>query len=220
MNIILVVSILCFAMCFVMFLYLKWYVKKRTVSSGLNERMTEVAKLIADIDMITDRDSQLVEDRVSKLKTLLHEVDKRIAIYQNELENNTIEQLVEKRTNETLYTSLGRGIHAALKTPAESLPQPSGREQVLLEQAVPQALPQIIQPQVVQPAVAQQHVAEPQQPELEIAEQPVQKAPSKKQIRAHIDILASEGLSSQEIASRLEISIAEVNLAMNLRRKN
>ena len=39
---------------------------------------------------------------------------------------------------------------------------------------------------------------------------------SKKQIRAHIDILAGEGHSAEEIASMLGISIAEVNLAFNL----
>jgi DNA-binding NarL/FixJ family response regulator len=42
------------------------------------------------------------------------------------------------------------------------------------------------------------------------------KTPSKRLIRAHIDLLVNEGLSPEEIASRLDISIAEVNLAMNL----
>jgi predicted transcriptional regulator len=38
-------------------------------------------------------------------------------------------------------------------------------------------------------------------------------------IRAQIDELADEGLSESEIASRLGISHAEVELAMNLMRK-
>jgi len=42
------------------------------------------------------------------------------------------------------------------------------------------------------------------------------KPPSKQQIRSRIDELVKEGLSQADIASLLGISIAEVDLAMNL----
>jgi len=205
MNIFHIFSILCLALCFIMFLYLKWDIKKRMSSSGLlanelDERKTEVAKLIAEIDRITDRDSMLVEDRVNKLKTILHDVDKRIEMYEKELEQN-FGRSENPKKNETLYTSLGRGIHAALNTP-EVIAEPA------LLQAVPPMLP---------PELPPMPPPEPK-PEPKPAVNTV-KPPSKKQIRAHIDILINEGLTPDEIASQLEISVAEVNLAMNLRRR-
>jgi hypothetical protein len=216
MNILHIISIVCFALCLVMFFYLKWHIRRRISESGmhpntLEEHRTEIIKLIAEINSVTDRDLQLVEDRVSKLKGILLDVDKRIALYEKELEQLRITQsmtLKEKskhniysypeifsgqgksRTNETLYTSLGKGIRAAFKTPEE----------------VAASLPSIIPPP--EPALVM-----PVQPAPEI-----KKPPSKKQIRAEIDLLANEGLPPKEIASRLDISVAEVNLAMNLRR--
>ncbi|MCL2801698.1 MAG: hypothetical protein FWD28_08080 [Treponema sp.] len=215
MNIIQIVSIVCFALCFIMFFYLKWFVKKRTSFSGLEERQSELAKLIAEIDRITDRDSQLVEDRVNKLKTILNDVDRRIAVLEkdieelNELSKNKKNNNV-KESETSLYTSLGRGIRAALKTPEQAeldLVQNELQKNELLTAEQPpiaQPLPQPTKPQTApNPA--------PQPPQE-------QRAPSKKQIRTHIDLLVNEGVSAQEIANRLNISIAEVNLAMNLRR--
>ena len=214
MNIFIIVSVSCLALCFVMFLYFRWYIKKRTTSAGLlaselDERQTEVAKLIAEIDRITDRDSQLVEDRVTKLKTLLQDVDKRIELYEKEIEQLQLQSKndLSKKPNETLYTSLGRGIHAALKSPSEEEKEkpkpPSTVEQLFLERQIREAAP----------------VIEKKEPaKIEVKEK-APKPPTKKQIRAAIDQLLNEGLSAEEIASRLEISLPEVNLAMKLRRK-
>jgi len=214
MNIFIIVSVSCLALCFVMFLYFRWYIKKRTTSAGLlaselDERQTEVAKLIAEIDRITDRDSQLVEDRVTKLKALLQDVDKRIELYEKEIEQLQFQHKndLAKKPNETLYTSLGRGIHAALKTPAEeekAKPKPpSTVEQLFLEQQMREAAP----------------IIEKKEPVRTEVKEKAPKPPTKKQIRAAIDQLLNEGLSADEIASRLEISLPEVNLAMKLRRK-
>jgi hypothetical protein len=202
MNIVYFVLIISVAFNFFMFLYLKWYVKHRTSGAALlPEHRTEINRLIADIDAATDRDSLLVEERIKKLKELLDDTDKRISVYVKELEKS--------RTGEALYTNLGKGIRAALKTEAEPVQQnrPASLSAVrpdaalITKAAVPlqQTLPLKI------PAKAQ--AAEPAKP------------PSKRQIRAHIDLLVNEGVPPEEIASRLDISIAEVDLAMNLRRK-
>jgi len=176
-----------------MFFYLKWYLKKRTSFSGLEERQSELAKLIAEIDRITDRDSQLVEDRVNKLKTLLDDIDKKIAHYEKEIETQSLLKQINETNNlererkNDLYTNLGRGIRAALKTEEP------------MEFSVQRELP----PARIEPPL------------------PVVAATAgitKKQIRSHIDLLINEGLSPDEISSRLGISIAEVNLAINLRR--
>jgi len=215
MNILHIVSMVCFSLCLVMFFYLKWHIKQRTSALGLSEEhRMEINRLIADINNVTDRNLQVIEDSVTKLKTLLHEVDNRIALYEKDLEN--LSQLAAKlpaqreensRRNETLYTSLGKGIRAALSNPKDAEPIP-----ILFQPGLRQSEQQIIPSQLPldqnPPAVSVNQAA---------GERPL-KPPSRKQIRSHIDLMLGEGISPEEIASRLEISVAEVNLAMNLRR--
>lgn len=193
-----------------MFFYLKWYVKKRTSASGLDDRHTEIIKLIADIDRITDRDSQLVEDRINKLRTIMEETDKRIAVYLKELEKS--------KTSEAIYKSLGQGIRAALETaPADDETQGFPQDTIKLSSASRT----VRQENPIQSEPSRQSFSQVMEASLE--EEPAQQdnplpPPSRQQIRTYIDLLISEGLSAQEIASRLGISIAEVNLAMNLQR--
>jgi len=198
----------------------------------MEEHRTEVVKLIAEINSVTDRDLQLIEDRVVKLKEFLEKIDKRIAIYENDLEEHT---QPAKPAGETLYTSLGRGIRSALKTPVETQSVPLQTEHPFDSRQLSLALHSSAESQTepvrndnrvtVQstPVTAAPVPAQPIPAQLIPAQlvinEPLIKPPSKKQIRAHIDSLVNEGLSPHEIASRLEISVAEVNLAMNLRRK-
>jgi predicted transcriptional regulator len=193
MNIFFIISIICLALCFIMFFYLKWYIKNRAFASEIEEHRTEAAKLIVDINSVTDRNLQLVEDSISKLKKILEETKERTEEYRNAIEI--------KPAKEPLYTSLGRGIRFALINP-EKLPPPPLR-QLSLDIRSPDELHA--------PSVKSESKTSQAAP-------PVQKPPSKKQIRGAIDLLANEGLSPEEIASRLDISIAQVNLAMNLRR--
>jgi len=191
MNITYLIFIILAALWFFLFFYLKHYIKKRTsVSEQLAEYRTEVNKLNAEINSVTERNLTLIEDRVKKIKELLEEADRRVSVYAGELEKS--------RRGEALYTSLGRGIRAALKTEDESAPASPA-----LSFARPQIAP----------------VAPPEPPAPKPApEAPASKPSSKRQIRSSIDLLLNEGLTPEQVASRLEISIAEVNLAMNLRR--
>jgi len=200
MNISYFVLIISVSFIFFMFFYFKWYIKRRTSGAALlPEHRTEINRLIADIDAATDRDSLLVEERIKKLKEILDDTDKRISVYVKELEKS--------RAGEALYTNLGRGIRAALKTEAPPVQQnqpaafSAARPDTSLKTAAPSPLQQT--------------------PPLGITVNPQEtaKLPSKRQIRAHIDLLANEGVPPEEIASRLDISIAEVDLAMNLRRR-
>jgi len=190
MNLTYLIIIVFSALWFFLFFYFKWYIKKRTSVTGqLEEYRTEVNKLNAEINSVTDRNLMLVEDKVKNLKELLDETDKRLSVYTREFEKS--------KKGEALYTSLGRGIRAALKTeeePALSSPPLS-----------------LVCPQV---PVSQK---QPEQAPV-VKEVPPPKPPSKRQIRSSIDQLLNEGVSPAEVASRLDISIAEVNLAMNLRR--
>ena len=192
MSVLNIVSVICFAFCLIIFFYLKWYIKKRTSPSGLlDDYRTEIGRLIAEIDKATDRDSQLVEDRIKQLKSVIEETDKRISLYVKELEKS--------RSGEVLYTSLGKGIRAALSTEKET-----EKKQAVLSPVYPNI-----------PVYSS--VVPPQQTVKAAPSETAKKPPSKKQIRSHIDILLNEGVPPEEIASKLEISVAEVNLAMNLR---
>jgi F0F1-type ATP synthase membrane subunit b/b' len=211
MNVFFIVSIICLALCFIMFLYLKWYIKKRASASGLEEHRTEIAKLIADIDSVTDRNLQLVEDSISKLKILLEETGKRIEDYKNAIEI--------KPAGDTLYTNLGRGIRAALLNPGEQtlsqLQAEHSRQMSTVNQNSDETSIKSERKKNTQTA----KVSEGQVSEKPVSEKSVsQKPASKKQIRSDIDILVNEGLSPEEIASRLDISVAQVNLAMKLHR--
>jgi len=195
MNLTYLIFIILTALCFFLFFYLKWYIKKRaSVSGQLEEYRTEVNKLKVEINSVTERNLDLIEDRVKKLKELMEETDRRVSVYAGELEKS--------RRGEALYTSLGRGIRAALKTEEESAP----------------ASP-LLSPVRPQDSLLTQPKPPPSKPAPEAsAAAPPSKPPSKRQIRSSIDLLLNEGLTPEQVASRLDISIAEVNLAMNLRR--
>jgi ribosomal protein S20 len=206
MNVFFIISIICLAFCLIIFFYLKWYVKKRTFTSGLEEYRTETAKLIVDINSVTDRNLQLVEDSISKLKTLMKETEERIEEYKNVIEI--------KPAKESLYTNLGRSIRAALINTGDQMPpqteRPLQSRQLSLELQTFDELHEIPENSESKITAATLPVSE---------KQASQKSASLKQLRSAIDLLVSEGVSPEEIASRLNISIAQVNLAMNLRRK-
>ena len=189
MNIFLVISIINFALLLVFFFYFKWYVKRRiSALSMLQEYQKEVNELITEVDAVTDRDLQLIEDRIAKLKNILDTADKRINLYIKELEKS--------KAGEALYTSLGRGIRSALTVEenSEDLHEP-------LQTVKPP--PPVELPPLSPPAGE---------------EKPPYRPPTKQQLRTQIDLFINEGLPAEEIALRLGISVAEVNLAMNLRR--
>jgi len=118
-----------------------------------------------------------------------------------------------KPSRDTLYTNLGRGVRSALKNseepPPYNPPPPLQTEHPMKSRQFSLELP--TSEPVIVPVKTESKT-------VQAAPPPVQKPPSKKQIRSAIDSLANEGLSPEEIASRLEISIAQVNLALNLRK--
>jgi len=195
MNISIIISIACALFCFFIFFYFKWYIKSRTSELKLlDEHRIEVNRLIVELNGATDRNLQLVEDSIKKLKSIRDDTDKRISVYVRELEKS--------RAGEALYTSLGRGIRAALNTPPPDITMLDNEPMEKTE------APKLY--------VVKQDSKIPLQPSPETPVQPTLKVHSKRQIRAQIDAMVDDGLTPGEIASRLEISLAEVDLAMNL----
>ncbi|MDR3356955.1 MAG: hypothetical protein LBO04_07205 [Spirochaetaceae bacterium] len=92
------------------FFVILFYVKKRTATDRIPaETRQEVANIINEIDRITDRDSELIEDRVKKLKSLLEDIDRRIAVHEKQRDNYRAAEDAQKKLNE-------KKINAAVET--------------------------------------------------------------------------------------------------------
>jgi hypothetical protein len=188
----LIVSITSLCLCVFGFLFLRRYIEKKTSARELlADYRTETYRLIAEIDAAADRDSLLVEERIKTLKKLLDDTDRRIGVYMRELQRS--------RAGEALYTSLGRGIRAALDAPPkEALAFPA-------ETPVPPETP-----------VPQETPAAETAPPSEARESAAGKRKPKKKIKEQIAEMSAKGLSPPEMASRLNLSLSEVELALSL----
>jgi len=194
------------SLCIVVFsfFFFRRYIARKTAARELlAEYRTEVYRLIAEIDAAADRDSLLVEERIKTLNKLMDDTDRRISVYMRELQRS--------REGEAMYTSLGRGIRAALDSRPQQEITTEYTENVTTELhggKKEEATPQEPTP----PPLLE--TTSPQEP-------PARKRGIKKtKLKTQVAELAAQGLSPQKIASRLKLSIAEVELALNLLRRN
>jgi hypothetical protein len=209
----LIVSIISLSLCVSGFFFLRWYISHRTDASRLlEEYRDEVHRLISEIDAATDRDSQLVEERIKNLRKLLDDTDKRISVYTRELQRS--------RNSEAIYKNLGRGIREAL----DSIPV----QQETLSPVEPVSPAESASP--VEPAASAKINELPfdeekipqtgsvkKQKKRKTANTPPQKKSAEKSgIKMQIAQMAFQGFSPPEIASKLKISLAEVDLALKL----
>ena len=207
----LVLSALCLALCFGFFFYFRRYIRRHTAADQLlAEYRSEVFRLIAEIDAATDRDSLLVEERIKTLQSLLADTDKRIAVYVRELERS--------QRGEALYSSLGirsalhpRPPETAESAPAEAPPDTGGEAAAPVPEQPPETAPA--------PPVTKRPARSRRTPSGEAPAELFEDSPAAPpRLRARIAALAAEGHSPSQIASRLNISLSEVDLALNLMR--
>jgi hypothetical protein len=226
----LIISIITLCLCVSGFFFFRWYIGRKTAASELlADYRSETYRLIAEIDAAADRDSLLVEERIKTLKKLLDDTDRRIAVYMKELQRS--------RAGEQLYTSLGRGIRAALdsrpenEAQAELFPTPP---QETAPQETPPRSSRSTATKVASTKVArrkavpgdstekEEATSKPREtqsapPEREAGDEAAEKRkPKKAKLKTQIAELAAQGLSPAKIASRLKLSLAEVDLALNL----
>ena len=199
MTVALVLSAVSLCLCVAGFFFFRWYIERKTAARELlADYREEVYRLIAEIDAAADRDSLLVEERIKTLKNILDDTDRRISVYMRELQRS--------RAGEAMYANLGRGIRAALDSrppqlePADSVESPVPAEPPPQEPRTP-----------VEPPVPQEA---PREAPKDTAA--VKRKPKKTKIKVQIAEMSAQGLSPAEIASRLNLSLAEVELALNL----
>jgi len=196
MTIPFVISAISLCLCVFSFFFFRWYITRKTAARELlADYRAEVYRLIAEIDAAADRDSLLVEERIKTLKQLLDDTDRRISVYMRELQRS--------RHGEAMYASLGRGIRAALDSRPPQLEPP--------EAAIPQE-------QKVETAPSAPPPSQKAAPPMEADENTGtgKRKPKKIRLKVQIAEMSAQGLSPAEIASRLNLSLAEVDLALNL----
>jgi predicted transcriptional regulator len=109
----------------VSFFAIFFYVKKRTAIDRIpTETRQAVTLIINEIERITDRDSELIEERVKKLKSLIEDVDRRIAAYERQAASYQTAEEIQKKLNEKkdaaaveTYRMLGRTYTARETSP-------------------------------------------------------------------------------------------------------
>jgi hypothetical protein len=85
------------------FTFVYFHVRIHKISRGedlLSGYRKETARLIAEIDAATERDSRIVEGRIESMKAVLEDIKKRTGIYARELE--------KRQDGERLYSELGK----------------------------------------------------------------------------------------------------------------
>jgi hypothetical protein len=203
------------SLCIVVFsfFFFRWYIARKTAARELlADYRAEVYRLIAEIDAAADRDSLLVEERIKTLKKLIDDTDRRIGVYMRELQRS--------RNGEAMYASLGRGIRAALDSrtpqldliPPETPPPPPPEERTRTGERVDEQM---------RHGAGQEKAAAADKSEGPPQDSPSRRRGAKKpKVKMQIAELAAQGIPPQKIASRLKLSIAEVELALNLLHRN
>jgi hypothetical protein len=195
----------------VSFLYFRAYVSRRTSSQRiLSEFRDEVEKLVSEIDAATDRDVQLVEDRMKALRALLEETDKRVGTMRREIDRRSSE--------ERAYSELGkRSRPIPLFSPDEAVPEP--------RQAT---APSVAERQSSSPEPQKAHVpsesamaanlfeAQGEAREARFIRAQLQVAPKEPPFAEQVAELNRAGFSSEIIAARLGKTVGEVDLAIAL----
>jgi len=163
------------------------YIRNRTSQTHLLQEVQDgVNRILTEVDRITEEDVRLIEERERKLKTILEEADRRIQVFLRELDR--------KRRTEQTYTDLGK----SRPLPVERAEQASSRS------------PGVEAGQPVEPAGSAGS--------LKMGGGPSGKRPPRepKSMGERARDLHELGLSTRAIASKLGVSITEVELILAL----
>ena len=181
------------------FLYLKSLIRRRTEILFIQDRILkeireEVDGIINAIDETVERDISLIDEREKSMKALLEDIDKRLGVYVRELE--------KRRAAEDAYaaiSSLSLQKKAMLHKNEAAAPPPAE-----INEASAFPLPRF-------------QVRAEQPPDAPLPEgAPSPESPSQ---REQIRELVKAGFPHPVIASRLGISIAEVEFAAALQER-
>jgi hypothetical protein len=186
-------------LCAFFFVYFHIYIRRRTSHENiLGEYRDEVNLLKAEIDNATDRDAQLVEERIASLRKMLEDADRRISLLSRDLER--------RRPGTELYTSLGaRQTAPGAVLEASSINHPGD------------GLEGGTEPPQASTAIPEYPAGEPGDAGSLF---PVtETAPPARPLTERVAELSRQGISPEFIAARLGVSLSEVELALAVSRR-
>ena len=85
------------AMIFLMYHYLKWSLGKNKGSSELENFEEETEKLIIEINRTTERNLQLLESKITQIKSVIDDADKVVSVINREKSGSRQEAAVLKK---------------------------------------------------------------------------------------------------------------------------
>ena len=193
-------SILAFVISLFSFFYFRSYLKRRTGHERiLSELRAEVEIILRSIDETTDRDISLIEDREIKLKALLDETEKRLKVYIREMEKHYSPQDAPALPAKSIsYQEIGKNRYRA----AQTVP---GQTEAAAAGAAPAGNSAKQSPAFPLPSFS---VKQP--------DSAGEKVPGKTE---QINELFLAGFTAPVIASRLGLSISEVEFALALQER-
>lgn len=229
-------SVLAFVCSVVSFIFFRSYLKRRTSQKRiLAEIQEEVNRILRSIDETTDRDISLIEEREKNLKSLLEDIDRRLKVYIRETEKRRDaedayaallpkpqDRTVPRTQGENAYQALGKNRYRLggqeLPPAAESAPAASSAP--IATPADAASAPEPTGSGLPDTAGENPNTAFPL-PRFRVKPSPAETTPPPP-VSEQIRELLRAGFAAPVIASRLGISIAEVEFAEALleRREN
>ena len=191
---------------FMVFLYLRAFVRRRTSPDyilGLLQEdiQQDIDQLKAAIDIKTEESLQLLEEKISALREISSEAERRIAVYNRELEKNN----TEKQAMAVLYKKPLVERLEVRKPPVQTEPVNK-----------PVQMEPVNTPTQAEP-VNKPTPPEPEQPlQINITKSREPLAFKPRPVKERIAELAKAGFAPELISKRLGISPGEVQLYFNL----
>lgn len=211
------------------FLFVRARIRKALDAEGLQEVLRrETGELVRDLNQTTDRNITLMEDSLRSLKEAVAEADRRVEVLRREAERRTQEGAVYDRLGRLRAASSGGGSgggEAAWRNP--ETPVPAVRSAVpaspILEPAAaarpgPEGAPT---PAGTSPGrgysgINPGEAAEPRQPSIPFVTFSSTPLRAKPPLKEEVLSLNRRGISSEFIAAKLGITVAEVELIVSL----
>jgi hypothetical protein len=180
----------------------KRYLELENLLSGVRD---EARELILELNETADRNVSLVEDRMTALRSLLDEVDRRIGVQKREIEKGDAEREVYAKLNKR------RPIVPEVRVSAQPMmDQPTAQP---AQAAYPAQRPSSDAPITLSLGSDAQDARARSFPEVRIADEPLAIAKSRRE--EALD-LHRRGISADLIAARLGATVAEIELLVEL----
>ena len=177
------------------------YKKKFSAEAILARIKDEVNALLMDIRRETDMSATIIKGRIDALEALIAEADSRITLAQK--------NLVQRQNEQRMIDSLANVAPAAGVKPAVTENPPAQKRSARRDSSVPPSAGLSLFD--AEPSTARE--TQPAAPRIFVAKEPLNPV---KPIKTRVLELAAAGFSTMDIAEKLQISITEARLIVDL----